>query len=75
MGENQQCPNQSDLCPDVMYPDEGDDLLKLDLMRYRSSNGNDRRRTDTFIHNPVANNAAGGMKVAISPVNSQRLAS
>ncbi|KRF83769.1 uncharacterized protein [Drosophila virilis] len=62
MGENQQCPNQSDLCPDVMYPDEDDDRLKLDLLRYRSSNGNDRRPTATFMHNPVANNAAGGMK-------------
>ncbi|XP_030563654.1 uncharacterized protein LOC115764627 [Drosophila novamexicana] len=62
VSESQRCPSPCDPCLDALEPEAGDELLKLDMARYRSSNAGGYRPAENLIHNPVENSACCQLK-------------
>lgn len=56
------CPIYTDACQDLLLPDDGDELLQLDLLRYQQIKF-PSTNTDMLMHNPAVNSAIYELKV------------
>ncbi|EDW68293.2 uncharacterized protein [Drosophila virilis] len=62
MSESQRCPSPCDPCLDTWQPDEGDEILQLDLDRYRSLDIGAPKHDEIFKHNPVCDSVCWEVK-------------